>query len=52
MARGTRTNPLVRIDMWIPAQTKEWVKELAEKENKSVTDIVVMALEKLKEEKG
>lgn len=50
MARGTKGNPLVRIDLWIPEDLKEWIREEAERTSRSKTDIVVMALERMKGE--
>lgn len=52
MARGTDGNPLVRMDLRVPVKTKEWLQEEAARTNRSMTDILVMALERMKEGKG
>lgn len=52
MARGVKGNELVQMHMLIPEKLMEWIREEAERTSRSKTDIVVMALERMKEGKG
>lgn len=52
MARGVRGDRLVKFNMMIPESLRGWLREEATAKRMSMADIMVRALEKLKEERA